>query len=63
VLEAVVSAADDDAAWQEDYVRAVQDNSTSDTAFKDKVLYQKGRLWIPNDLQLPEDILKAEHER
>jgi hypothetical protein len=61
LLEAVVSAASNDAAWQEEYVRAMEGNPNLDISFEDKALYYKGRLWIPDDSQLKKQILEAEH--
>jgi hypothetical protein len=62
LLEAVVSAANNDAAWQEEYVRAMEGNPSPDISFENEALYYKGRLWIPDDLQLKKDILEAEHD-
>jgi hypothetical protein len=61
LLEAVDSAANNDAAWQEDYIRATESNASQDIHFEDKVLYCKRRLWIPDDSWLKKQILEVEH--
>jgi hypothetical protein len=38
-LEAVVSATKDNAAWQEEYVRAMKVNPSPDISFEDEALY------------------------
>jgi hypothetical protein len=60
LLEAVVSATHNDAAWQEEFVQAREGYHTPDTSFENEALYYKGRMWIPDDLQLKQDILEAQ---
>jgi hypothetical protein len=62
LLKAVVSTANSDTAWQEEYVRAMEGNPSPDISFEDKTHYYKGRLWIPDNLQLKKQILEAEHD-
>jgi hypothetical protein len=50
LLEAVVSAANNDAAWQEEYVRAMERNASPDISFENEDHYYKDRLWIPDNL-------------
>jgi hypothetical protein len=59
--EAVVSTANNDAAWQEEYIQAMEGNPSPDISFEDEALYCTGRLWIPDDLPLKKQILEAEH--
>jgi hypothetical protein len=44
LLEAVVSTANSDAAWQEEYVQAMEGNPSPDISFEDETLYYKGSL-------------------
>jgi hypothetical protein len=62
LLEAVVSAANNDAAWQEEYVQAMDGNPSPDISFEDEALYYQCSLWIQDDLQLKKQILAAEHD-
>jgi hypothetical protein len=39
LLEAVVRATNNDAVWQEEYVRAMEANPSPDISFEDKALY------------------------
>jgi hypothetical protein len=39
ILKAVVGAADNAAAWQEEYVRAMEGNPSPDISFKDEAVY------------------------
>jgi hypothetical protein len=52
LLEAVVSASNNNAAWQDEYIQSIKGNPRIDISFEDEALYYKGRLWIPDDLQL-----------
>jgi hypothetical protein len=61
LLEAVLSAANNNAAWQEEYVRAMEGNPSPDISFEGEALYYKGRLWIPDNLQLKKQIFEVEH--
>jgi hypothetical protein len=61
LLEAVVSATNTDATWQQEYVRAMGGNLSPDISFKDEALYYECRLCIPDDLQLKKLILEVEH--
>jgi hypothetical protein len=62
LLQAVVSAASNDAAWQEQYVRAMEGTPSPDISFEDDALYFKGRVWILDNSQLKNQILDAEHD-
>jgi hypothetical protein len=61
LLEAVVSAANNNATWEEEYVRAIEGNPSPDISFEDEDLYFKGRQWILDDLQLKNKIFEAKH--
>ena len=39
----------------------MEGNPSPDISFEDEALYYKGRLWIPDDLQLKKQILEVEH--
>jgi hypothetical protein len=57
----VVSTTKNDAAWQEEYIQAMECNLSPDISFKDEALYYKGRLVIADDLQLKKQILEVEY--
>ena len=40
----------------------MEGNPSPDISFEDEALYYKGRLWIPDDLQLRKQILEVEHD-
>jgi len=63
LVEAVVSATNDDGAWQEENFRAMERNSSPDISSEDETLSYKGRLWIPVNLQLNNQILEVQHNR
>jgi hypothetical protein len=44
LLEAVVSASNNNATWQEEYFRAMEGNPSPDISFKDEAFYFKGRM-------------------
>ena len=62
LLEAVVRTANNNNAWQEEYIQAMEGNPSPDILFEDEALYYKGRLWIPDNLQLKKQILEEEHD-
>jgi hypothetical protein len=61
LLEAVVNTANYDAAWQEEYVRAMEGNPSPDLFCENEGFYYNSRLWIPDDWLLKRQILNAEH--
>jgi hypothetical protein len=61
LLEAVVSTTNNDAAWQEEYIRAIKGNPSPNISLEDETLHYKGRLGIPDNMQLQKQILEAEH--
>jgi hypothetical protein len=40
----------------------MEGNPSPDISFEDEALYYTGRLWIPDNLQLREQILEAEYD-
>jgi hypothetical protein len=62
LLEAVVSAANNDVACQEQYVRAMEGNPSSDISFEDKAHNYKHSLCIPEQLQRLKQILESAHD-
>jgi hypothetical protein len=57
----VVSTANDDVAWQDEYVRALEGNPCPDISFEDKACNHSCRIWIPDDLQWKKLIWEVEH--
>jgi hypothetical protein len=62
LLEAVVSTANNDAAWQEEYVRGMEGYPSTDISFEDDIGSYKGTLWNADDLELRKQILESEHD-
>jgi hypothetical protein len=58
----VLSSANNDAAWPEEYILVMDGKHSTDILFEYKALDCNGRLWIADDMQLKKDILEAEHD-
>ena len=67
LIKEIVDKAVVDTIYQEEYTRAkeecaAQGESLADITFADGLLYYKGKVWIPNDLDLKKTIFEAEHD-
>jgi hypothetical protein len=60
LIEAVLSTANYDAVWLEEFIPTMEGNPDPDILFKNKFLYYSGRLWILDHLQLRDEILEPE---
>jgi hypothetical protein len=62
LVNAVVSTANNNTQWQELYIQIMEGNLSPVILSESKACYYWCRLWIPDDLQLKNDILEAEHD-
>ena len=61
-LERVVTAANGDTEWQEEYYRAMNGEPSADVTYIHRSLYYKGRLWIPYNNDLRKEVCEEEHD-
>jgi hypothetical protein len=51
-IKGVVCTANNDTTWQEEYIHVLEGIPTTDISFEDKAHSYKGKMYIPDDLQL-----------
>lgn len=58
----VILCGQDDEDWLRAYDKALQGNADADVILEDDVLWYKGRLWVPDSVDLRKMILQEEHD-
>jgi len=58
----VVLSSQDDEDWLRAYDRVLEGKADADVTLEDEVLWNKGRLWVPNSVDLRKMILQEEHD-
>ena len=62
LLEEVFASGQQDAEWMEEYEKAMSSNASADMEYTEGSLYYKGRLYIPDSLELKRSIVSREHD-
>src|ERR1700712_2354959 len=67
LIEEIVGKAAVDPIYQEEYAQAKKDHAVqgevlSEITYADGLLYYKGKIWVPNDIDLKKLIMEAEHD-
>jgi hypothetical protein len=58
----VILSGQEDEDWLKAYDRALEGKADADVTLEDEVLWYKGRLWVPNCVDLKKSILQEEHD-
>jgi len=62
LLEEVFSYGQDDPEWMAEYEKALSKSPSDHVEYVDGSLYYKGRLYIPDSLELKRTIVSKEHD-
>jgi murein endopeptidase len=57
----VILSGQDDKDWLKAYDRVLEGQADADVTLEDEVLWYKGRLWVPDSVDLRKMILQEEH--
>jgi hypothetical protein len=58
----VILSGQDDEDWLKAYERVLEEKADADVTLEDEVLWYKGRLWVPDSVDLRKMILHEEHD-
>lgn len=62
LLEQIFAAGAQDEAWMHDYENAMSGNPSEGMEYDDGTLYYRGRLYVPDNLDLKKQIVEADHD-